>query len=585
MRSNRAKNDTFQPRGYLDAQIDLNKSKSEGRVLNNEDRLFHSKQFVSNRVVGNSNDREKKFDIGRHNMVEQKQASHNDLERSPYEMEMIKKQQERSFQKAQSSFDSENERKGGNITTSGARRSRSMDLRGGSYEKSFEQHEVDGRDTWGNNQGIDSFRKNEEVLDQLRHNDIYHSSPNHRRHTMQHTSFDNTHTSNSGDVAFRRDGKVLDQQRHDHEQFNIIRGSSIQHTVVKNSHPSNKQASFRDDPMMKVQSYNERQTHIHPPTDKFRRHTVDLTANVQDTQEHMNEEHRRRTMQLGSGTESLLQGSRYSHKPSSRTKSERILPGGTNKRENFQPPTRRAHSDPRNGVIAQSNHDQRREFIADERKNDHFVIKEMSPWLEHSRDPAHRRRSPPGPHDEIRGKPHYNPMEDVEKFEFEEIQEEKRMIQAKEENHNPIHRVSIKSHGDLTIVNAVDEMKNICDEFALFFNSQDANGRSNGKPRKQSDILARLEDLMSTKQKLPVCKSFPKDLLQIIKLLPGNDKCCDCAMKFQSKLSFGSPTYGCLLCGPCALRHINTRLNIEEMPTRIISFDDGEWTLPHMIGK
>lgn len=235
--------------------------------------------------------------------------------------------------------------------------------------------------------------------------------------------------------------------------------------------------------------------------------------------------------------------------------------------------------------LTQKDSDPSYDKVSEEPRQNYDVVNEMSPWLEHCRDPIDRRASIAS-FDTNKGGVYYNPMDDVERFEIEQKEEEKQMMLAKEENLNSAaRRESLKSSRDSSIGNAVDEMKNICEQFSEFFNKQEENKHNDGKLKKPADTLTKLERMMSVKHRLPIYPSFPKDLLQIIKLLPGNDKCSDCGVKFNGKHEFGSPTYGNLLCRSCAFRHIDTLQNEEVVTTQIISIQEGEWTLPNMIGK
>ena len=54
---------------------------------------------------------------------------------------------------------------------------------------------------------------------------------------------------------------------------------------------------------------------------------------------------------------------------------------------------------------------------------------------------------------------------------------------------------------------------------------------------------------------LPSCRSFPEQSLRIVKLLLGNDACCDCGQDDCERI-WASVSHGTLLCIQCALRHI-----------------------------
>ncbi len=52
--------------------------------------------------------------------------------------------------------------------------------------------------------------------------------------------------------------------------------------------------------------------------------------------------------------------------------------------------------------------------------------------------------------------------------------------------------------------------------------------------------------------------NLPKGILRIVSLLPGNDRCCDCATPFKNAATlWASVSYGTLLCEQCAFNHIN----------------------------
>ena len=53
-------------------------------------------------------------------------------------------------------------------------------------------------------------------------------------------------------------------------------------------------------------------------------------------------------------------------------------------------------------------------------------------------------------------------------------------------------------------------------------------------------------------------KHLPEVILRFVSLLPGNDRCCDCAGPFRNVSSlWASVSYGILLCEQCAFVHIN----------------------------
>lgn len=90
---------------------------------------------------------------------------------------------------------------------------------------------------------------------------------------------------------------------------------------------------------------------------------------------------------------------------------------------------------------------------------------------------------------------------------------------------------------------------------------------------------------------LPKYDSFPKDVLQIIRLMPGNDHCIDCGA--ASANHNGSPfmwvcsSYGTLLCDACAMRH-TTKAEVYEskrLPvlTKVKSLKYGRWTFMEIL--
>ena len=62
----------------------------------------------------------------------------------------------------------------------------------------------------------------------------------------------------------------------------------------------------------------------------------------------------------------------------------------------------------------------------------------------------------------------------------------------------------------------------------------------------------------SQDRSLPSHRTFPKSIFRVVCLLPGNEKCCDCATGFRDLSTlWASVTYGILLCEKCAYRHVN----------------------------
>ena len=113
-----------------------------------------------------------------------------------------------------------------------------------------------------------------------------------------------------------------------------------------------------------------------------------------------------------------------------------------------------------------------------------------------------------------------------------------------------------------------------------------------GTARKHTNVLIKLEEILASRQFLPTCKSFPKDILQIVQLLPGNNKCCDCGVESgwswidgpKGKLLFGSPVYGTVLCQSCAFRHITKGAERQfKVQESVLSFAEGDWSLPDIL--
>jgi hypothetical protein len=221
----------------------------------------------------------------------------------------------------------------------------------------------------------------------------------------------------------------------------------------------------------------------------------------------------------------------------------------------------------------------------------------LSPWLEHCRDPetlrdraSARRTSIAQDNINISG---YDPMKDVPIYEIEE----NLMNYPPPKRNSFTKNLAKKSQtGPSNLISAGDGMKEVCDQFTKFYKSKVA-GDSEKKDKKQTNNLDTLEKFLSSSEKLPTCRPFPLDILQIIQLLPGNNKCCDCGThsgfvwssrdkvdESQGKLIFGSPIYGTLLCKDCAFRHITKgEEKLFKGTEVIISLRDGDWTLPDVL--
>ena len=217
---------------------------------------------------------------------------------------------------------------------------------------------------------------------------------------------------------------------------------------------------------------------------------------------------------------------------------------------------------------------EKKSFENDEQR----ALVEMAPWLEHCHDPvALSNRSSGKPMNKAAG---YDPMQDVKMFELEEKMNNlpKDLTSSKRRNSKKV------SGGHL--VCASHNMKKVCDEFNLFFKTmvEDLNIKSS----KQMNTLTKLEGVLSTqKNKLPSCPTFPEDVLQIVQLLPGNNKCCDCGCVWNQtgeNTIYGNPYYGVLVCKECAFRHITkgdeTSFNGD---TQVIPLQYGNWSLPNIL--
>ncbi len=236
--------------------------------------------------------------------------------------------------------------------------------------------------------------------------------------------------------------------------------------------------------------------------------------------------------------------------------------------------------------------------------NDHFSLRsdrtdktysklkkfsELSPWLEHCRDPiALEKRA------NAIGKPSYghknhvhlsyDPMQYVHLFE-----EEEKIINPPPSKHIAFPsannmKTAPKLPGSGPLFGANIDMDLVSNQFTSFFQSliSTIDSSKGGDVKKQGIILGKLDEILSptSKHQLPTCQSFPQDVLKIVRLLPGNDKCSDCGSRGQSV--YGSPTYGTLMCKDCAYRHVTTSSQSQGKVV-VISVEDGSWNLPNII--
>eukprot|EP00956_Cyclotella_meneghiniana_P002024 scaffold2251_cov73-Cyclotella_meneghiniana.AAC.6 len=73
----------------------------------------------------------------------------------------------------------------------------------------------------------------------------------------------------------------------------------------------------------------------------------------------------------------------------------------------------------------------------------------------------------------------------------------------------------------------------------------------------------------------PTTTGFPKSLLSLVMMFPGNHCCVDCGRDERGILEYGSVGYGTLLCGVCAERH---QMYTEE-ESKVQSLTTATWTL------
>ncbi len=64
---------------------------------------------------------------------------------------------------------------------------------------------------------------------------------------------------------------------------------------------------------------------------------------------------------------------------------------------------------------------------------------------------------------------------------------------------------------------------------------------------------------------LPFCLSFPKEIMTIVRLIPGNSSCCDCGVteaNDKKPLHWACVTYGVILCKGCADQRITKKRQV-----------------------
>jgi hypothetical protein len=179
-------------------------------------------------------------------------------------------------------------------------------------------------------------------------------------------------------------------------------------------------------------------------------------------------------------------------------------------------------------------------------------------WLEHCREPIVFKKvqekrngvgSPPSPLDNLS----YNRTLNS--------------IIASESNHMDIERAMIrdglKESSDInkenlsTMSEGANLLKFMHRDIQRQTSFMDKFGK--GKFSKKSSLEKAIDLSKHTqKKKLPTHRTFPESILRVVFLLPGNEKCCDCARGFKDKNKlWASITYGTLLCEQCSFHHID----------------------------
>ena len=210
--------------------------------------------------------------------------------------------------------------------------------------------------------------------------------------------------------------------------------------------------------------------------------------------------------------------------------------------------------------------------------------RKVSPWTEHSRYHSFFLGKHASTTDDVvKINKAYDPMQHVRIFEEEE------QMMKESQNAALSSQKNIRKHKPGGCLNgASHDMEKACREFSNFFKKMTVRNLRITK-LKQVGVHQMLEDILlepnHTRHDLPTYRGFPRDVLVVVQLLPGNDRCCDCGCdNFGSveSLAFGSPTYGSLLCKTCASRHL-TKSDFFRGKGTVIPLKDGDWNLPNII--
>jgi len=155
-------------------------------------------------------------------------------------------------------------------------------------------------------------------------------------------------------------------------------------------------------------------------------------------------------------------------------------------------------------------------------------------WLEHCRDPialSRRAALHPGRRDTYdpvvqHPKDVYNPYEDKQ-FMMEYKAEQMMFTRSRQEDTPESTRQTVNAPG---IIKASSQL---------------------------GSMVRKTKACADNKGEDPSYPFYPKEVLHIIRLLPGNNVCCDCGQDERSggPIVWSSVTYGTLLCKECAFRH------------------------------